>query len=407
MVSFAVGLGSFAQGMQQGMQVAQQVKGALDAKKIRKVEKEGAVAASAAREKDILSAIQATPNADGSTSYAVAGKPQASMEDARKAAEAQVGSVMDYYRSTTVPKLIEGYIDIGRPEQAEQLQSWIETQDANRLTKDWAKAARLAMIGDTGGAMKSFGRLYERMEPGSKYLGTEDITEPVYETRKLPKTGESIQVQTGTRPAGIRLKLRNADGEDVTHDFGGSEDLFNTAMFTLSPDKFAARALAQVDQATAARATAAKSDREFARDVGMKKLDATLDDQRDERQHRRTVQRNDREFAQQTQRDATQQGYDLEKIMTSKQMEAAMAPAIEAAKANGQTDEDARKAIGAIWKTLSENDLGGKGGFGSMSIEDQINQASKIYRQQSGAAKSIAGKGATQGNGRGVVPKLW
>ena len=414
MVNFSVGLGSFAQGMGQGMQMAQQVKGAIDNRKMRKMEKQASAAATTAREKDIAGAIQTTANADGSSTFAVGGKSFSSSAEARKAAEGQVGSVMDYYRSTTVPQLIQGYVEMGKPEQAAQLESWMETQESNKLTRDWAKSARLAMIGDNKGAMRGFGKLYERMEPGSKYMGTEDITEPVFEEMKLPKTGETVRIENGTRTTGLRLKLRNADGEDISHDFGGSEDLFNTAMFTLSPDKFAARALAQVDAAQTSRAKMAgelaKEKRELAGNLTRDKYKASLDDQNNQRQFERGVLKGDREFAQQTQRDSTQQGYDLEKITTSKQMDAALAPVMEAAKARGDTPEDARKAIGAIWKTLSDNDMPGEDGFKSKSVEDQIKSAAQIYQQQRSAARGVvqgangAGSGTEPGKG---IPKLW
>ncbi|CAM8655167.1 hypothetical protein [Sphingobium cupriresistens] len=399
MVSFATGLGSFATGMTQGMQMAQQVKGAIDDRKMRKIAKDGTQAATAAREADIAGAIQTTANADGSSSYSVGGKAQASMDDARKAATSQVGSVMDYYRSTTVPKLIQGYIDVGRPEQASQLESWMESQDSAKLTKDWAKSMRLAMMGDTGGAMRGFGKLFERMEPGSKYMGTEDITEPVYEDMKLPKTGETVQMQTGTRPAGLRLKLRNADGEDVSHDFGGQEDLFRTAMFTLSPDKFAERAFAENDRAQASRAASVKADRDFRQDISRDKFKATLDDQRDQRQHERTVQRSDRDFAQQTNRDATQHGYRMDESTTELQMRAAL----KLSEDGNEKPEDVRKSLETITKRLAETDLS----FSKLTPEEQTSRAVQVLQGQRSSARGVMSGSPDRDNGKGAIPKLW
>jgi hypothetical protein len=136
-------------------------------------------------------------------------------------------------------------------------------------------------------------------------------------------------------------------------------------------------------------------------------MGAAIDDQRDERQHKRQMIRSDREFGQTTQRDATQQGYDLEKIMTGKQLDAALAPAMEAAKVKGDTPEDARKAISAIWKTLSESDLGSKDGFNSKPVEEQVKQATAIYSQQSTAARGVIQGGAPSNNGGRGIPKLW
>lgn len=414
MVGFAVGLGSFAQGMANGMQMAQQVRGALDARKMRKVEKEGAAAATAAREKDIMGAIStetvdqtAALSATGqsislptSATYKVDGKAYDSMADARKAAEAQVGTVMDYYRSTTVPKLIQGYIDIGQTDKAAQLQSWMETQDSNRITKDWAKAMRLGMIGDTKGAMRGFGKLYERLEPGSRYIGTEDITEPVYEDI-VGKDGKTSRTQTGTRTTGMRLKLRNVDGEDISHDFGGQEDLFNTAMFTLSPDKFADRVLGQVDAAVAARGEAAKEDRKFQRDLQRDKYKAVLDDQRDERQAQRGIIRDDRQAAHQAARDATLSGYRQEETTTELQMRAAL----KLSEATGESPEDVRKSIETITKRFAETDMN----FAKLSPEEQTARAVQVLNAQRSSARGVigAGQAAPADQSRGVTPRLW
>jgi hypothetical protein len=407
MVNFSIGLGSFAQGLNQGLSMGSQIKGVIDQRKMRNIAKDGTAQATAARDSAITGAIETTANEDGSQSFKVGDQTFSDQGQARSAAAQQVGTVMDFYRQTTVPKLIQGYLDLGDPDKAQQLQSWMETSEAEGITRDWARGARLALLGDTKGAMRKFGKLYEKMEPGSKYIGMEDITEPNFEEKALPGTGQTIRVENGTRPAGVRLKLRNADGEEVSHDFTSTEDLYQTAMMTLSPDKFVGRAFSEMDKASAARLASAKSDQEFQRDVALKRMGAAIDDQRDERQHKRQMIRSDREFGQTTQRDATQQGYDLEKIMTGKQLDAALAPAMEAAKVKGDTPEDARKAISAIWKTLSESDLGSKDGFNSKPVEEQVKQATAIYSQQSTAARGVIQGGAPSNNGGRGIPKLW
>lgn len=400
MVSFGIGLGSFVQGMGQGMQLGNQIKGAIDDAKIRKIERAGSQEATAAREKDILGAIRTSSDAQGQPSYSVGDQTVSSMEDARKLAEKQVGGVMDYYRTTTIPKLIQGYIDIGKPEQAERLQTWMDGQESNAITKDWASAARLAMIGDQNGAMKGFGKLYERLQPGAKFLGTEDITEPTYEERTLPKTGEKIRVETGSRPVGVRLKLRGPDGADVSHDFTSSEDLFNTAMFTLSPAKFALRALDEVQTArkarAEARAEAAKEERQFGRDIQKERFKAVLDDQRDERQFRREVMRDDRQFAQQGQRDEIQHGYRMDETATELQMRAAL----KLAEDSGQKVDDVRRSIETISKRMAENNTN----FSKLTPEQQTAAAVKAYQQQQGAAKSVLGRGAAPSSG---APPMW
>ena len=128
-----------------------------------------------------------------------------------------------------------------------------------------------------------------------------------------------------------------------------------------------------------------------------------LQDQRDERQWKRGVLADDRKFTQQTSRDATQQGYDLEKLMTGKQLDAAMAPAMEAAKVRGETPEGARKAITDIWKVRVAADLTGKG-FAGLPINEQVKQAAELYKQQSAAARGVIGSG---GAAAGGTPSLY
>lgn len=391
MVGFAVGLGAFAQGMGQGMQMGQQIRGALDDRKLRRANREGAEAATAARESDIAAAIQTTPNPDGTQTFKVGDQTFNDAGKAKSAATGQVGSVMDYYRTNTVPKLIETYTKIGQPDKAQQLQAWMETEESNGITRDWARAARMATLGDTKAAMRGFGKLYERMEPGSKYIGMEELSEPIYEDEP-GKDGKPSKKQVGTRPAGVRLKLRSADGEDVVHDFSGTEDLFQTALMTLSPDKFVGRALGEVDQARAVRAAAAKDAREFNRDVTLKKVDATLDDQRDQRQHERSIIRSDREFGQTVQRDASQHGYRLDEATTELQMRAAL----KVSEDTGEKPEDVRKSLETITKRLAETDMQ----FSKLSPEAQTERAMTVLRGQRSAARGVIAD-----TGQGAAPK--
>lgn len=397
-MSLGMGLGAFAQGFGQGMVLGNQIKGAIDQRKISKVEKAARTEATAARENDISAAIQTTQNADGSQSFKVGDQSFSDASAARASAAQQVGTVMDYYRTNTVPKLIQGYIDIGQPEKAAQLQNWMDSEESKGLTRDWARASRMALLGDSKAAMRGFGKLYERLQPGAKYVGMEDVTEPVYEEMKLPKTGEVVRIEKGTRPVGVRLKLRSADGEDISHDFGGTEDLFRTAMMTLSPDKFVERAFTEVDRAEAARAAAAKDGREFRQKVAEKQLDAAITDQQNERQHQRTIAREDRQFAQTTQRDATQSGYRMSETAAEIQMRAAL-------KLTENTDEkpeDVRKSLETITKRLAETDLD----FSKLSPEEQTQRAVSVLNGQRKASRGVISGEREAPAGKGI-PKLW
>lgn len=391
MVGFSVGLGSFASGVTQGMQLGTQIKGALDQRKMRGIAKDGSAEATAAREADIAANIQTTANPDGSQAYTVGGQQYASIDEAKTKASGQVGTVMDYYKKTTMPKLIKGYMDIGEPDKAQQLQTWMETDEANGITRDWARAARMALLGDNKAAMRGFGKLYERLEPGAKYVGMEEMTEPIYD-EETGKDGKVTKKQVGTRPTGVRLKLKSADGEDVSHDFSGTEDLFQTAMLTLSPDKFVGRAFAEVDKAQASRAAAAKDAREFSQDVQLEKLKAVTADARDQRQHERSIIRSDREFGQTVQRDASQHGYRLDEATTELQMRAAL----KVSEDTGEKPEDVRKSLETITKRLAETDMQ----FSKLSPEAQTERAMSVLRGQRSAARGVIAD-----TGQGAPPK--
>lgn len=398
MVGFSVGLGSFAQGMNQGMQLAENVQSALDKRKVRGIMKEGTAEANAAREADIGAAIQVTPNTGDPLPFKVGDQSFGTKDEARSAASQQVGSVMDFYRTKTVPKLIQGYIELGQPEKAQQLQTWMENEESNGITKDWARAARMALLGDNKSAMRGFGKLYERLEPGAKYVGMEEMTEPIYD-EETGKDGKVTKKQVGTRPTGVRLKLKSADGEDVSHDFSGTEDLFQTAMLTLSPDKFVGRAFAEADNYRAARAETTKDARKFSQDVQLEKLKAATADARDRRQHEWSIIRSDREFGQTMQRDASQHGYRLDEATTELQMRAAL----KVSEDTGEKPEDVRKSLETIMKRLADTDQK----FAGKSPEEQTQQAVSVLRGQRSAARGVIGADQSPGGGPPRVPKLW
>lgn len=216
MVGFSVGLGSLVDGLSQGMKIGQEFN-KLDAERKAKKLVVGATSeATTAREKDIMSAIKPMQNADGSTTYGVGDRQYSDMGQARSSAAEQVGSVMKYYQTVTVPKLIAGYLELGQPEKAKTLQDWVDTDEASQVTKKWARAARMITLGDIPSATRQLGKLYEEMTPGAKFLGLEEAE--------------------GGR---WRANFKNAEGEAFSKEFENREQFLETGLGLTAPHEYA------------------------------------------------------------------------------------------------------------------------------------------------------------------------
>lgn len=395
MVNFAIGLGSFLDGMNQGMSAARTVMDARDERRMRKITKEATGAATEAREADISKGIATETDDLGNVSFSVGGKGYADAASARAASEAQVGSFMDYYRSKTVPKLIEGYIQMGEPQKAAALESYLDSENGKANSRDWARASQRFAMGDVEGGLKGLAKLNERLDNGVDIVGYDPITEPTFEERKDEKTGKTTRVETGTQPTGgWRVRWKDSgSGKEFTQDFESADDFARTALWATSPEN---QVLATINERTAAqnaRAKAAADEaedrRSFGYDVAKANHKAVIDDRLSERDYKRRAA-----LA------GVTHSYDMERDAASIQLRAALKVSDD----TGEDPEDVRKSIETISKSLRDNDISGE--FGRLPLDQQTAKAVEILTKQRAAARGVIEAGAPSG-GRGVIPPLY
>ena len=410
-MGFGMGLGAFMDGVRQGAGTANFIKGAIEDRKVRKMEKQAFADTASARDADIANGVVATTDAAGTTSYGVGDQSYTDAAEARKAAEAKVGSFMDYYRANTVPKLIEGYMRSGKAERATQLQSYLDSEDGKARFKDWAGASQRFAMGDHAGGFQRLASLYKHVDDGVDVVDYSPITEDEYEERVLPGSKQVVRVPTGRKreTGGWRVNWKDkGNGNVFSQDFDTADDFARTALYATSPEYQAQYTVAEMKAAQAARADAAKEGRKYGYERAGKREDALIADTRDDRNFRRDVARDKVKDGMERQRDATRHGYDLERDslrhgddMERDNNDAYLRQAFPSPR-NGETEEDVRKSIETITRRMADTDLD----FSKLSPADQLKRAEQIYRGQRSSARGILGKDAPP-PGRGIVPELY
>jgi hypothetical protein len=400
MVSFGIGLGSFMDGVNQGMQFGKTIKTAVQDRKIRKMEREAIDAAEVARQQDGAKGIMAPQpgyeNAPGSGPYSMhlsgdgggaAAPPSA--ESGTRAAPKTPGTFMDYYRKVSMPKLIEGYLKNGQPERASQLQSYLDSEDGKGKFKDWASAAQRFAMGDNEGGFKRLADLNKRLDNNIELDGYEEVKDE----------------KTGSATGGWRVKWKDADtGKAFTQDFDTADDFARTALWAMSPEQQAQARLSEMTAAQKARAEAAAAARkaatDFNYDVKKQGYGAILADQRDDRQFKRQQQRDASLYGYDAARDATRHGYSMEEDTNNLQMRAALKLSDD----SGEKPEDVRKSLETITKRLAETDMS----FSKLSPDEQTARAVAVLQGQRNGARGVIGGGAPAASGgRGAIPPLY
>ncbi len=272
MANFGIGIGAFADGLLKGINTGRAInqdkanaEDAADRKKLRDLQfkqleqdvgdkqafrdtaSQAAEGAKTARATDIQNAM--TPTGNGT--WKVGDKEYSSEAEATKAADGQVGSFMDYYMKTSVPKMQEHWAATGQIDKAQALGKWMEDENVKKGTKAWAGAVRAFQTGDREGFKKNLMSAYNQQgyfDDGMEATSIEDM-----KNDKGELTGYSI-------------KFKGADGKETTKDFNGS-DVANLALNALSPAQVLSHGLDQIKAAQSARVEIAKEDRGFKRDV--------------------------------------------------------------------------------------------------------------------------------------------
>lgn len=411
-MGFGIGIGAFMDGVRQGAGTASFIKGAIKDRQVQKMEKQAFDETAAARDADIAKGVVASTDAAGVTSYGVGDQSFADAAEARKAAEAKVGSFMDYYRTNTAPKLIEGYMRAGQADRANQLQTYLDSQDGKTRFKQWASASQRFAMGDHAGGFQRLASLYKHVDDGVDVVDYSPITEDEYEERTLPGSKETVRVPTGRQreTGGWRVNWKDkTSGKVFSQDYDTADDFARTALYATSPEYQAQYALADLKAAQSARAEAAKKSREYTYERAGKREDALIADARDERNFKRDVARDKVKDGFDRQRDATRHGYDMERdsVQHGQEMErdnnsVMMKSAYKLSDETKEAPEDVRKALDQITQRLATNDLK----FNSLTPDEQAAKAESIYRSQRTRARGILGKDERP-TGRGAVPTLY
>jgi len=332
--NFGIGLGAFAQGLNSGIDTGARLHGLIQQGRMRKAREEGVSAAKQARSSAIDSLVQvgSSPSADNTMTmptYSVGDQTYASQEEARKAAESQVGSFDDFYTRVAAPKIYETMLEID-PEKAQAWKQWIDAKEVKQGQKLWAQALMKANMGDFDGFGQALVKAYN--------------TRGYFDDGTQVKDWKTLKDDKGNI-TGAQLTFKGPDGKEYSQVINGMEDAYRMGAFMLSPENVFNTGWAEIQAAKKAQLEMAKEDRKFQRDV----------------------YRDDRKAANQSALQSQRDDAALERTVTGKQMDAANKSSavnqkVELLKRNGFSDDwiaqnlPAILGIGEYKKAISPDD---------------------------------------------------
>lgn len=254
MANLGVGIGAFLGGMNQGMQAYETFESARDRKRMRGIASEGTEQAKADREADIGKAISVgSAEQDGMTvpTYQVGNKSYKNEEEARGAAEKDVGTFMDYYAKTVLPKYQQHWMETGEVQKAQALDKWMQDENVKKGAKAWAEAVRSFNVGDSEGFKNNLMRAYNQQgyfDDGMTATKIDDV---------LNDKGQLL---------GYAITFKDADGKETTQNYDG-DDVARMGLQALAPDQVLSHGLDQIKQRDAMRMALAKEERGLNRDL--------------------------------------------------------------------------------------------------------------------------------------------
>lgn len=273
MANFGIGLGAFMNGLTGGMQAYNQMQESKDRKRLRDIQfkqleqdatdkqelrdtmRSGADAARTARQADIAGMVKpgetVGPDGVATPSFSVGGKTYKTQEEATAAADKQVGSFMDYYLKTSVPKMQEYWMKNGQIDKAQALTKWMEDENVKKGAKAWAGAVRAFQTGDREGFKTNLMAAYNQQGYFDDGMTATKIDDVKNDKGQL---------------TGYAITFRDANGKETTQNYDG-DDVARLGLNALSPTEVLSYGMDQLKQANAARADLAKEQRGFQRDV--------------------------------------------------------------------------------------------------------------------------------------------
>lgn len=255
--NFGIGVGAFAQGLTQGMQLGNQINTARDQYQVRKAHREGMANAKTARQSAIDELVQvgAGPNASNTMTmptYQVEGQSFADEGSARKAAESRVGSVTDFFYQNEAPKIADLYMEQGDVEKAETWRKWIQDKNVQKGFQYGVRAFQAASMGDDETAIKNMVKMYNQpgyFEDGSKATGYKPVK---------GKDGSTI---------GYAITVKDAQGNENVLNVEKGEGMLRAMMPFVDPKSVYEAGWAEITAERNARLKAVQEDMKFKRDI--------------------------------------------------------------------------------------------------------------------------------------------
>lgn len=254
--NFGIGLGAFAQGLNQGISAGKQLRSIADQNKINRVQKEGMAEAKQARSAAIDGLIEtgSGSNADNTMTvptYKVGGQSFADQTSARKAAEGQVGGLAEFYQKVAAPKIYEKMLEID-PQKAAAWKEFNENEQVKEGQRHWAAAIAKANAGDFEGFGQSLMKAYN--------------TRGYFDDGTKVTKWDSLKDDKGNI-TGVNLTFKGADGKEYTQTVNGMQDAYKIGSYMLSPENVFKYAWAERQAAQKTAAELAKEDRTFKQNV--------------------------------------------------------------------------------------------------------------------------------------------
>lgn len=255
--NFGIGVGAFAQGLTQGMQLGNQINTARDQYQVRKAHQEGMANAKTARQSAIDELVQVGAGQNASNTmtmptYQVEGQSFADEGSARKAAESRVGSVTDFFYQNEAPKIADLYMEQGDVEKAETWRKWIQDKNVQKGFQYGVRAFQAASMGDDETAIKNMVKMYNQpgyFEDGSKATGYKPVK---------GKDGSTI---------GYAITVKDAQGNDNVLNVEKGEGMLRAMMPFVDPKSVYEAGWAEITAERNARLKAAQEDMKFKRDI--------------------------------------------------------------------------------------------------------------------------------------------
>lgn len=214
MGNLGIGLASAIDGFERGMGIGDKIQGVRRQRRLRQTAQEGTEQARTSRENDITSQIRT----NGLGGFQVGDQTFQSEADARKAAEGNVDSMLDYYGRDVMPRLRDAYLADGDIEKAEAFEKWNQDRDVQKGQRSWARGMRAYAAGDLKGAANAFVDAWNI--PGYGMGGVKDA-------RPIERDGETV---------GFEFDIDDGNGGVRTHKMQGDQ-LIRQGIMSLAPNQ--------------------------------------------------------------------------------------------------------------------------------------------------------------------------